>query len=92
MNESRGIDLGQYPIVGVGSICRGQASSQIDTIISNISRRNPDMPLHAFGVKAGGLKRYGRKILTAVGLAWSLPSQARTAAPRPHPRFLRELH
>lgn len=79
MYEARGIDLTQYPIVGVGSVCRRQASSQIDTVISAILRRDPDMPLHAFGVKAGGLKIYGRKILTCDSLAWSY--QARREPP-----------
>nr|WP_205267521.1 hypothetical protein [Mycolicibacterium sphagni] len=74
-----GVDLTNYPIVGVGSVCRRQASSQIDTVISTILHRDPEMPLHAFGVKAGGLKLYGRKIYTSDSLAWSY--QARREPP-----------
>lgn len=37
------------------------------------------MPLHAFGVKVGGLRIYGRKILTCDSMAWSF--QARRESP-----------
>lgn len=79
MYATRGIDLAKYPIVGLGSVCRRQASSQIDTVISTILQHDPEMPLHAFGVKAGGLKLYGRKILTCDSMAWSF--QARREPP-----------
>ena len=81
MYEQYGVDLTNYPIVGVGSVCRRQASSQIDAVISTILHRDPDMPLHAFGVKAGGLRLYGRKIYTSDSLAWSY--QARREPPLP---------
>lgn len=81
MYADYGIDLAAFPIVGVGSVCRRQASSQIDAVISTILRRDPEMPLHAFGVKVGGLKIYGDKITTCDSMSWSL--MARREPPMP---------
>ena len=81
MYLARGITLAEYPIVGVGSICRRQATGQIDTVISSILRYDPDIPLHAFGVKTAGLRIYGDKVHTADSLAWSY--QARREPPMP---------
>ena len=77
--SARGINLNEYPIVGVGSVCRRQATAQIDAVFSSILRHYPDMLLHAFGVKAGGLKIYGNKLYTADSMAWSY--QARREPP-----------
>jgi hypothetical protein len=60
-----GIDLTRFPVVGLGSVCRRQASAELDQILSAILRRDPDMPLHAFGCKTAGLARYGHKVYTA---------------------------
>jgi hypothetical protein len=62
------VPLADYPLVGLGSVCRRQATDEIDTIV-----RSPGavLPLHGFGVKTDGLARYGRWLESADSLAWS---------------------
>jgi hypothetical protein len=79
--EAAGIDFLEYPVVGVGSVCRRQATAEIDAIFSAILRRDPEMPLHAFGAKIGGLRRYGHRVESADSMAWSY--QARREPPLP---------
>jgi hypothetical protein len=77
--DAAGVDLTQYPIVGVGSVCRRQATAEIDAILSVILARDPEMPLHVFGTKIRGLHLYGDRVETADSLAWSY--QARREPP-----------
>ncbi|MEU4513231.1 hypothetical protein AB0G05_27355 [Nonomuraea wenchangensis] len=58
-----------YEIVGVGSVCRRQASAEIGDIFRTLAAL--DLPLHGFGVKLAGLRRYGRYLVTADSMAWS---------------------
>lgn len=51
MYYDAGVDLSQCFLVGVGSICRRQATAEIDVILSTIQRHDPEIPLHAFGCK-----------------------------------------
>lgn len=74
-----GINLGEYPVVGVGSVCRRQATDEIGDILAAIRDLDPGVPLHGFGVKRQGLARYGRYLDSADSLAWSF--DARRSAP-----------
>lgn len=77
-----GVDLRDYPLVGVGSICRRQATNEIGEIIAALQDElGPDVPLHMFGMKRRGLQQYGHQICTADSLAWSY--RARHSAPLP---------
>ncbi|MEU6781466.1 hypothetical protein ABZ912_19860 [Nonomuraea angiospora] len=67
--EQAGIRLDQYPIVGVGSVCRRQRSDEIGLIFRELA--SADLPLHGFGVKVLGLRKYGRWLVTADSMAWS---------------------
>lgn len=68
--EEQGIRLAEdYEIVGVGSVCRRQASAEIGDIFRTLAQF--DLPLHGFGVKLAGLRRYGRYLVTADSMAWS---------------------
>lgn len=67
MYERAGIDLAALPRVGVGSICRRQATDEIEGII----RLFPDLQLHGFGVKTRGLRKYGQLLASADSLSWS---------------------
>ena len=84
MYGKAGIDLKNFPLVGVGSVCRRQATSEIDAVVSALLRLDPGLPLHTFGAKGGGIARYGHKICSADSLAWSY--QARRRPPLPGPR------
>jgi len=75
--ESAGIDLTAEPRVGVGSVCRRQATGEIEAIVHTLASLG--LRLHGFGVKAGGLVRYADCLASADSLAWSF--EARRAAP-----------
>ena len=67
-----GIDLEQEPTVGVGSVCRRQATSEIGWLFQHLR----PLRLHGFGVKQGGLQRYGWRLQSADSLAWSYAARA----------------
>lgn len=75
-----GVDLPSLSLVGVGSVCRRQATTEIENIVRSISER--DISIHGFGVKTKGLLRYGGYLTSADSLAWSY--QARREPPLPH--------
>ncbi|MEU8378848.1 hypothetical protein [Streptosporangium sp. NPDC048865] len=68
--EQHGVRLAQdYPVVGVGSVCRRQATGEIGDIFRMLAQL--DLPLHGFGVKTAGLRQYGRYLTSADSMAWS---------------------
>lgn len=80
MYEAAGVHLARdYPVVGVGSVCRRQSTREIAEIFRELALL--DLPLHGFGVKTGGLALYGRWLTTADSMAWSY--QARRNPPLP---------
>lgn len=80
MYEAAGVRLTtDYPVVGVGSVCRRQNTEEIAAIFRELAQL--DLPLHGFGVKTAGLARYGRWLTTADSMAWSY--QARRNPPLP---------
>jgi hypothetical protein len=76
MYAKAGINLGDYPVVGVGTICRRQGTNEIRNIIASLATTG--LPLHGFGVKTTGLTKYGSLLHSADSLAWSY--RARKAA------------
>lgn len=81
MYYDAGVDLSQFPIVGVGSVCRRQGTAVIGDVIAAIRHHDPEIPLHAFGVKVTGLQIYGDQLCSADSMAWS--RQARWEPPMP---------
>jgi hypothetical protein len=79
MYAAAGIDLAAEPIVGLGSVCRRQATSEIDQIVATFHRRG--LRLHGFGVKTQGLGDYGPELASADSMAWSY--DARRSPPLP---------
>lgn len=69
--EAAGVDLGAYDLVGVGSVCRRQATDEIGAILAGLRDRDRRLPIHGFGVKTQGLKQYAELLSTADSLAWS---------------------
>ena len=67
--EASGIDLRSEPLVGLGSVCRRQNTDEIERIVSCFHAKG--LRLHGFGVKIGGLARYGEMLESADSLAWS---------------------
>lgn len=65
--------------MGLGSVCRRQATGEIEAIASFLNALG--LRLHGFGVKAMGLARYAEHLTSADSLAWSY--QARRGVPLP---------
>ena len=69
MYEQAGIDLAAEPVVGLGSVCRRQATAEIGAIVTTFADRG--LRLHGFGVKSQGVARYGHLLTSADSMAWS---------------------
>ncbi len=74
-----GVDLTAVPLVGLGSVCRRQASAQIGAIAAELAAAG--LRLHGFGVKQHGLARYADHLESADSLAWSYAARRRPALP-----------
>jgi hypothetical protein len=68
-----GIDLASESLVGVGSICRRQSTSEIVAIVSALHARG--LKMHGFGVKREGLAKYGHLLKSADSMAWSFTAR-----------------
>jgi hypothetical protein len=73
-----GVGLADYPVTGVGTICRRQGTQEIGTLITSLSAL---ASLHAFGVKTLGLLAYGHMLKSADSMSWSF--DARYSEPMP---------
>lgn len=73
--EAAGIDLRTEPVVGLGSVCRRQNTSEIDTIVESLEAAG--LRLHGFGVKTEGLAAYGPLLHSADSFAWSYGARRR---------------
>lgn len=82
MYAKAGVDFTKFPIIGLGSVCRRQATGEIGEIVAALRKVDPDLPLHGFGVKKRGLESYGHMLETADSMAWSFDAR-RLAAPMP---------
>ncbi len=67
--ERRGHDLRRFPIVGIGSVCRRQATDEAEAIIREISHFGVN--LHGFGFKVLGLRKVSDALVSADSMAWS---------------------
>ncbi len=65
---SAGVDLRRNARVGVGSVCRRQATREIEDLFRDLS--NYGLRMHGFGVKTAGVARYGRFMTSADSMAW----------------------
>jgi hypothetical protein len=77
--SAAGVDPAAVPLVGLGSVCRRQATGEIGTITAELARRG--LRLHGFGVKQQGLARYADHLESADSLAWSYAARHRPALP-----------
>lgn len=75
-----GVDLAAEPTVGIGSVCRRQATTEAAEIIRAVCDRIPGVRLHGFGIKTSGLGSYGSLLASSDSMAWS-------AAARRSPRL-----
>lgn len=75
-----GIDLEREALVGIGSVCRRQATEDIANLIATLDADG--LALHGFGIKSDGLRRYGWCLRSADSMAWSY--RGRRIRPCPH--------
>lgn len=75
MYEDIGIDLTAFDLVGLGSVCRRQATSEIGEIVAALNEQG--IKLHGFGCKAGAVLRYGHNLESADSMAWSYGGRKR---------------
>ncbi|MGW7639534.1 deazapurine DNA modification protein DpdA family protein [Streptomyces decoyicus] len=66
-----GVDLSAEATVGIGSVCRRQATKDTAEIIAAVCQAVPGIRLHGYGIKIGGLGLYGGMLASADSLAWS---------------------
>ncbi len=57
------------PLIGLGSVCRREATSEVLQIVQTFADKG--YRLHGFGVKTDGLKLYGHLLDSADSMAWS---------------------
>lgn len=81
MYAESGVDLAEFETVGLGSVCRRQATAEIGTLVATLAT-GYRLNLHGFGVKGDGLRRYGWLLTSADSMAWS--ARGRRINPCPH--------
>jgi hypothetical protein len=64
-----GINLVDEPVVGLGSVCRRQATADITRLVHRLA--DLGLNLHGFGVKTSGVAAYGGRLTSADSMAWS---------------------
>jgi hypothetical protein len=64
-----GVDLTQYAVVGVGTICRRQGTNEATQIMSTLAASG--LRLHGFGFKKLGLAKCSSFMASADSTAWS---------------------
>ncbi len=69
MYAANGVDLTKYPTVGVGSICRRQATQEACDILRSICQRG--INIHGFGLKREALRNVLCSLASADSMAWS---------------------
>ena len=74
MYAEAGVDLVARPLVGVGTICRRQASATAGGILASLATAYR-LRLHAFGFKTLGLRQFSGYIISADSMAWSLAAR-----------------
>lgn len=76
-HQRAGIDLEALPLVGLGSVCRRQATAEVLRIVADLQ----PLRLHGFGVKLGGVERLAPLLASADSLAWSYHARRRPPLP-----------
>ena len=76
-----GVDLSNYPSVGVGSVCRRQHTGEIREVLEALRDRDSEVPLHGYGVKTLGLRIYGDLLASSDSLGWSMNARKNPRLP-----------
>jgi hypothetical protein len=71
--SAAGVDLLNEPVVGIGSVCRRQATNEIVSIITRVTESG--IRLHGFGMKTLGLRKVHHLMESADSMAWSFTAR-----------------
>ncbi|MFE6185563.1 hypothetical protein ACFQ6U_14160 [Streptomyces sp. NPDC056465] len=74
-----GVDLTLEPVVGIGSVCRRQNTSEATRIIETLWSMG--LRLHGFGYKVTGLRDVSHLLYSSDSMAWSLNAVNREPMP-----------
>jgi hypothetical protein len=77
--DAAGVDLADYPTVGVGSVCRRNVTDDIVRILSTLNGLG--IRSHGFGVKGATLRRVHEFLASADSLAWSIAARRKPPLP-----------
>ncbi|MFD3532302.1 hypothetical protein [Streptomyces sp. NPDC058661] len=77
--KKAGVDLRAEPVVGLGSVCRRQSTTEGAAIVTAMAAHG--LRLHGFGFKTLGLARVGHLLASADSLAWSYHARKRPPLP-----------
>ncbi|MFI0406638.1 hypothetical protein [Actinomadura sp. 3N508] len=71
MYGDAGVDLTWQAVVGLGSVCRRERVEEVGDILLALRDLDPELPIHAFGFKTVGVRRYADLMDTCDSGAWS---------------------
>lgn len=78
MYADAGVHLEHFPLVGLGSVCRLQATGRFLRLAEELT---PRLALHGFGVKFQGIAAASAHLTSADSLAWSYHARRRPPLP-----------
>ncbi|MGI5201693.1 DUF7221 family queuine tRNA-ribosyltransferase-like protein [Spirillospora sp. CA-108201] len=71
MYGDAGVDLTWQAVVGLGSVCKRERTEEVGEILLALHDLDPELPIHAFGFKTVGVRKYADLIETSDSGAWS---------------------
>lgn len=69
----RGVDLTTHETVGIGSVCRRQATNEIVELVEGLT--DDGLRLHGFGMKMLGLAKVGALLASSDSMSWSFQAR-----------------
>jgi hypothetical protein len=78
--QAAGVDLTAAPLVGLGTVCRRQATAVVGSILADLHAAGVTR-LHGFGFKIQGLQNYAGWLASADSMAWSYAARKRPVMP-----------
>ena len=77
--DRAGVPLAALPLVGVGTICRRQGTTEAAMILSRLAAEG--LRLHAFGLKGTGIPNVAPFLASSDSLAWSYAARRQSPLP-----------
>jgi hypothetical protein len=87
MYQEAGVDLAGLPLVGIGTVCRRQGTTNAALLIQSLATTY-QLKLHAFGFKKQGLRACADYLVSADSMAWSAAARREPPLPGHAPRLV----